>query len=165
MVIHDLVHCLLSPATKYPKGVVTNFITTTSISKPQFSHRQCIFIRQVTTVFRPNIIILVAVTYFAFNHTTVGHSTFTLGAAGWSSSPIRHLRAISGHPPRPRTTILSKPEPSVITFIFYKLFTFLRTLDYCDNLLYAYVVLNLPDVGARFLKAIYLELNRKKTLR
>ena len=141
------VHCLLSPATKSPKGVVTNFIisllSSTSISKPQFSDRQCISIRKVATIFGPNIFILVAVTYFVFNLTTVGYSTFTLKAAGWSSSPIRHPRANSGHPPRRRTTLLSKIEPRV-------------------NLLHAYVVFNLPAVGATCFIAIHLEFNREK---
>ena len=116
---------------------------TSCIPKSQLSNRKCVLVCQITIVFTPCKIILVTIT-FSSTYTAVGHSTRTFSTVDCRSSPVIHFWTLTWYPP----TLLWRWEPkdTIITFVFYKLFTILRLLHNGNNLFHRNVIVYLSFV-------------------
>ena len=145
MSLPKISYSMLTPTFQFSKRVVAWFILWTlssCISMSQLSNWKCVLVCQISTVFTPCEIIIVTIT-FSSTCTAVGHSTRTFSTVDCRSSPVIHFWTLTWYPP---TVLWFEPKATMITFIFYKLFTILRLLHNGNNLFHGNVIVNLSFV-------------------
>ena len=121
----------LIPTLQFSKSVIPLFIKVSCVSKSQLRNRQCVLIRQVSTVLSPDWVILVTITF----------STFAFSTVDCRSTPVIHLAALSWHPPTIRCPLVMKH--AFFTFIFYELPTTHERLHKLLNRRHGNVIFNL----------------------
>ena len=107
-------------ALQFPQSVIAFLTTFTSISKPELFHWKLCLVSQETAVFTPYVVILITVTAITGVCTWVGHPACALTTDS-CSTPVRHLRRITWHPPSVKAVILKQHR--LITLVLNKLLT------------------------------------------